>query len=43
MTFGMTTQGDYVEVTDSVFNEQDDIEVEVQEDDEGISDDDDEV
>ena len=43
VTFGMTTQGDYVEVTDSVFNEQDDIEVEVQEDDEGISDDDDEV
>ena len=40
---GETTQEDYVEVQDAVFNEQDDIEVEVQGDVEGNFDDDDEV
>ena len=43
VTFGLMTQEDHVEVTDSVFNEKDDIEVEVQEEIGEMFDDDDEV
>ena len=43
VTYGLTTQEDHVEIIDSVFNEQDDIEVEVQEEIGEMFDGDDEV